>query len=257
MDELRHHVEKIVKLREANAQYRRYAAVLLNNEVWRETLAGIPYRRRLLLLPQCLRDEDNCRAELDEFGLICKHCGRCPIHDLQTEAERLGYVVLAAEGAAIVSSAVPGLSIPLLQEGCANTSVDLEWVWDAIYLNADDRTRRLELNALRDEVESWFTSESLAAILGGSRSQTEQIAQDWLTIKYTMWNYVGLVRTSKRMKRARQILRELQVEAESFYEKAILTDDLLGLRNGVQTALAVLFAALENHESLGCHYRKD
>ena len=83
------------------------------------------------------------------------------------------------------------------------------------------------------------------------------ILQDWLTIKYTMWNYVGLVRTSKRMKRARQILRELQMEVEAFYEKAILTDDLLGLRNGVQTALAVLFAALENHKSLGCHYRKD
>jgi L-aspartate oxidase len=83
------------------------------------------------------------------------------------------------------------------------------------------------------------------------------ILQDWLTIKYTMWNYVGLVRTSKRMKRARQILRELQMEVEAFYEKAALTDDLLGLRNGVQTALAVLFAALENHESLGCHYRKD
>jgi len=72
-----------------------------------------------------------------------------------------------------------------------------------------------------------------------------------------MWNYVGLVRTNKRMKRARQILRELQMEVEAFYEKAMLTDDLLGLRNGGQTALAVLFAALENHESLGCHYRKD
>lgn len=83
------------------------------------------------------------------------------------------------------------------------------------------------------------------------------ILQDWLTIKYTMWNYVGLVRSSKRMKRARQILRELQMEVEAFYEKAMLTDDLLGLRNGVQTALAVLFAALENHESLGCHYLKD
>jgi L-aspartate oxidase len=83
------------------------------------------------------------------------------------------------------------------------------------------------------------------------------ILQDWLTIKYTMWNYVGLVRSTRRMKRARQILRVLQLEIGDFYEKAKLTDELLGLRNGVQTALAVLFAAMENHESRGCHYRID
>ncbi len=83
------------------------------------------------------------------------------------------------------------------------------------------------------------------------------ILQDWLSIKYTMWNYVGLVRTSKRMNRAKQILRELQYEVEFFYRKAKLSDEIIGLRNGVQTALAVLFACLENHESRGCHYRID
>ncbi len=83
------------------------------------------------------------------------------------------------------------------------------------------------------------------------------ILQDWTTIKMTMWNYVGLVRSEKRMGRARQILRELQNEVESFYARSRLTDDLIGLRNGVQSALAVLFAAMENHASRGCHYRVD
>lgn len=83
------------------------------------------------------------------------------------------------------------------------------------------------------------------------------IVQDWLTIKYTMWNYVGLIRTSKRLERAKQLLRELQIEVEAFYARAVLSDDLLGLRNGVQTALAVLFAAIENRRSRGCHYRLD
>jgi len=83
------------------------------------------------------------------------------------------------------------------------------------------------------------------------------IYQDWLTIRYTMWNYVGLVRSRRRLSRARHILRELQIEIEEFYPRAALTDGMLGLRNGVQTALAVLFAATENHESLGCHYRVD
>jgi L-aspartate oxidase len=83
------------------------------------------------------------------------------------------------------------------------------------------------------------------------------ILQDWLTIKYTMWNYVGLVRTTRRMKRARAILRELQTEIEYFYERARLNDEVIGLRNGCQAALAVLFAALENRTSRGGHYRVD
>jgi len=83
------------------------------------------------------------------------------------------------------------------------------------------------------------------------------ILQDWMTIKYSMWNYVGLMRTTRRMNRAKHILRELQLEIESFYRRGKLTDELIGLRNGVQTALAVLFACMENHESRGCHYRLD
>ncbi len=83
------------------------------------------------------------------------------------------------------------------------------------------------------------------------------ILQDWLTIKYTMWNYVGLVRTEVRLLRAKEILRELQQEIETFYARARLDDELIGLRNGVQAALAVLYAALENRISRGCHYRAD
>lgn len=83
------------------------------------------------------------------------------------------------------------------------------------------------------------------------------IYQDWLSIKYTMWNYVGLTRTSKRFDRALHILRELQQEVERFYKKGVLSDGLIGLRNGVQTAMAVLFAAQQNRETRGCHYRMD
>jgi len=83
------------------------------------------------------------------------------------------------------------------------------------------------------------------------------INQDWMTIRYTMWNYVGLVRSRRRLQRARHILRELQMEVEDFYRRAAVSDAMIGLRNGVQTALAVTFAALENPQSIGCHYRTD
>jgi L-aspartate oxidase len=80
------------------------------------------------------------------------------------------------------------------------------------------------------------------------------IAQDWLTIKNTMWNYVGLIRTRQRLHRARTIMRNLQTEIESFYQKAKLTPSIVGLRNGVQTAIAIIAATLEARESIGTHY---
>ena len=83
------------------------------------------------------------------------------------------------------------------------------------------------------------------------------VAQDWLTIRQTMWNYVGLVRSRRRLDRAHQILRELHLEIGRFYARSELSDALVSLRNGVQAALVVLLAAMEARESRGCHYRID
>lgn len=81
------------------------------------------------------------------------------------------------------------------------------------------------------------------------------IRQDWMTIKQTMWNYVGLVRDQNRLRRALKMLQQLQWEIDSFYEKAELTDELIGLRNGILTALLITQGAWRNKHSLGCHYR--
>ena len=80
------------------------------------------------------------------------------------------------------------------------------------------------------------------------------IAQNWMTIKNTMWNYVGLIRTRDRLLRARTILRHLQSEIEKFYHKAEMTREILELRNGVQTALSIVLATLESRESRGTHF---
>src|SRR3712207_548264 len=106
MDELRVHADKVVERAGVDPKYRDYTAVLINNEAWREHLATIPYDRRLLLMPKCLRVESKCPAPFDEFGLLCKKCGLCSIQDLQDEAERLGYAVLVAEGSAIVMAII-------------------------------------------------------------------------------------------------------------------------------------------------------
>jgi L-aspartate oxidase len=82
------------------------------------------------------------------------------------------------------------------------------------------------------------------------------ISQDMSYIKHIMWNYVGLVRTSPRLKRAIRELRNLENEIEHFYGVTRLTDSLIGLRNAVRTAIIVTLAAWENKTSIGCHYRE-
>jgi geranylgeranyl diphosphate synthase type II len=106
LDELRRHADAVVAHAGIDPAYRDYAGILINNEVWTEQLATVPFERRLLLLPKCLRVEDKCPAPFDEFGLLCKQCGLCTIHDLQEEAERLGYAVLVAEGSAVVMALI-------------------------------------------------------------------------------------------------------------------------------------------------------
>ena len=83
------------------------------------------------------------------------------------------------------------------------------------------------------------------------------IAQDWMVVRHTMWNYVGLLRSEKRLDRAGRILSELRIEIEDFYRRGTMSDELLGLRNGVQTALAIHRAASDNRVSRGCHYREE
>jgi L-aspartate oxidase len=72
-----------------------------------------------------------------------------------------------------------------------------------------------------------------------------------------MWNYVGLVRTRRRLLRARTLLNELGDEIERFYKDSQLTDGLIGLRNASLVAQLVLKAAIQNKVSRGCHFRLD
>ncbi|MGN6387248.1 MAG: DUF116 domain-containing protein, partial [Verrucomicrobiota bacterium] len=104
--DLKVHADRLIEQLGCDSIYRDYIGVLINNEMWREPLAAVPYERRLLLLPKCLRVENKCPAPFDEFGLLCKQCGLCSIQDLTVEAEKLGYAVLVAEGSAIVMSLI-------------------------------------------------------------------------------------------------------------------------------------------------------
>lgn len=80
------------------------------------------------------------------------------------------------------------------------------------------------------------------------------VRQDLQLLQSTMWNYAGIVRSPKRLTRARRILLELREEVQSFYRGCRLTRELIELRNAIQTALLVVHAATLNPHSKGCHY---
>src|SRR5205823_4335039 len=68
-----------------------------------------------------------------------------------------------------------------------DTTVDLDWIWEYIHLTSEDKTRRLDLGALRDEVEFWFSPASLDLIMGNAEGETECIARDWLKRAGKRW----------------------------------------------------------------------
>jgi geranylgeranyl pyrophosphate synthase len=141
--------------------YLGFAMVMLGNGFWKEQFVSIPFNKRILLLPHCLKHVEACSAHYDEFGLHCEDCGACSIGDFKVKAEKLGYKIMVAEGTPIVlkviisgyvdgilgiaclnvlekafekvvQSGVPAYAIPLHSSNCKSTTVDNDWVMEVL-----------------------------------------------------------------------------------------------------------------------------
>jgi geranylgeranyl pyrophosphate synthase len=158
--------EEFLRQNNLGEQYLGFVLVAIMNEFWREQVAAIPFHRRLLLLPHCLKNAEGCPANYDEFGLDCKKCGACSVADFKVRAEELGYKVLVSEGTPIVLkiivsghvdaivgvaclnvlekafdkillAGIPCVATPLLSSNCRDTSVDDDWVSQTIELKTE------------------------------------------------------------------------------------------------------------------------
>jgi geranylgeranyl diphosphate synthase type II len=176
-------------------EYLGFAMVALDNAFWWGAFSAVPFGRRLLLLPKCLQNRHSCRASIDSVGLHCAGCGGCVIQDLKTRAEDLGYHVIVAEGTSavvekvmegeadailgvacldsleksferIADLGVPHQALPLLTDGCQDTTAEVDLLGELIgtYAAGGRLIERSYLPLLR-AAQTVFTPEHLTPLL--------------------------------------------------------------------------------------------
>jgi geranylgeranyl diphosphate synthase, type II len=129
------------------------------------------------------------------------------------------------------AAAIPGVAIPLLQDDCHDVTVDLDWIWEIIHLTSQDRTFRLDLDGLRDDVQQWFTTDAMNQIMGTATSDCERLAREWLAQDGKRWRPFLAVCVWKALQNDPEAmpdddLRRIAIAVECFHKASLIHDDI-------------------------------
>lgn len=257
MEILENIAKQIIERVKVSTEYLHFTMILLGNEIWREVVSATPFQRRLLLLPQCLRNNLQCKGVFDEMGLLCAGCKSCQLDNILSKAEQLGYATLVAEGttvaiglveegsidavigvscmpvlqnsfAPVTRAAVPAIGLPLLFDGCENTSLDYGWLFTEIeQLSGNNAFSPLSVSLLKNKVNEYFTPESLTAFFPGN-SETEIHARNMMAMGGQRMR--PLLTVLAYQSYAAEINEKIQVSLamviECFHKASLLHDDI-------------------------------
>ena len=255
---LARHAERLLSTLELNrCGFDHYAMIELNNALWAPYFPHIALKQRLLLLPFCLRKQPGCPAAHDELGLICRGCGQCGIPRLSAEADALDMPVLVAESSsavadwveqgeiqavvgvscldsleksfpAMLKSAVPGIAVPLLRDGCKDTAFDPAGLERAISVPQDAEVHAFPYGLIRETIHDLFTPDGVSAYIPDNMLREEAVRA--LTAygkhyrpKITAGCYAALTPARTDLP---EFLKPVSLAVECFHKASLIHDDI-------------------------------
>lgn len=248
---------RLLKGLSLDTQFLHFTMVLMGNEIWKDMVFATPFARRLLLLPQCLRNHTECKGEFDELGLLCAGCKACNLDHILEKAEKLGYATLIAEGTTVAiglveegsvdavigvsclpvlqnsfgpvtRAAVPAIGLPLLYDGCKDTSLDYEWLFEEIGQYTENHSLKpISVSQLKTQVQDYFVPGPLKEFFPGN-SETEKLALKVMAMGgqrmrplLSVLSYLSYTAAPDE-----HVQRLLAVTIECFHKASLLHDDI-------------------------------
>lgn len=258
-DEVIFHSGELIKQHPELFLYQKLLAVMINNYAWQKIVAGIPFNRRILLLPKCFSHSSLCPAKFDELGLLCEQCGRCELAGIISKADELGYHTIVSEGTTsasmllssgqvecvvgvgclhsfersfplAVKEAVPSIAIPLYNNDCKDSTVDQLWLDEVMALRDESNWKGwIDLDGLKSTVRSWFTSDTLQDLFG-QEDETVKIAVDWIETDGKRWRPLIMTAVYDTLKgntgKYDESIQKLAVSIECFHKASLVHDDI-------------------------------